>query len=323
MNLRLLFGLTTALLFFSPFERVALAQSDPGARPVIVQYVAPPECASNEAFQILLKTEIARSPNPARPWRFSVRILRQPGSYEGTLTTETGIRQVTASRCDDVTSAFAVIIAMAEPEPSPEAAPPPPPPPLPPPPPPEAIAPPPPPVELLAPPDQAPPRGDQGSQREWRIGGRALGSNHGSGTVGGIGFGSIELPWGFRKMMFEIGVGALSGGLGATSQTSPPTGSPGTISYIVLDTQACLIDLPIAQTGLSVLGCLRLAGASFKSNNQGGGAFWTGGGPRLRWQSPVRVFLEVNFDAMYGTVSSGEGNNAGWIDAGLSLGIRL
>jgi hypothetical protein len=312
MNLRLLFGLTTALLFFSPFERVALAQSDQAARPVIVQYVAPPECGSNVAFQVLLKTEIARSPNPARPWRFSVRIVRQPGSYEGTLTTETGVRQVTANRCDDVTSAFAVIIAMAEPEP--QLPPPPAPPPTP-----AAVAPPPPPVLLPIPQDQDPPRGDEASPLEWRLGARALGSNHGSGTVGGFGFGSVELPWGFRKMMFEIGVGALSGGLGATSQAS----GSGMISYVVLDTQACLIDLPIAQTGLSVLGCLRLAGASFKAGTQGGGAFWTGGGPRLRWQTPVRVFVEVNFDAMYGTVSSGEGNDAGWIDAGLSLGFRL
>lgn len=281
-------------------------------RPVVVGYEAPPECASAEAFQVLLSIEIARSPNPARPWRFSVVIRRQPGSYAGTLTTETGVRTVTATRCDDVTAALALIVALAEP--APEAPPPPPPaPPVP-----LQIA----PVPIAPAPGPAdwwrarvaPDRSVEPPRIEWRVGARALVTNHGidSMTLGGLGFFSFELPWGFRKMLFEVGTGAFS---------SPR------ITYLVFDTQACFVDLPIAQTGLSALGCLRLAGAEFKSVYGGfttiGGAFWPGGGVRLRWQAQFGLFLEGSVDAVFGTVSSGETTTQGWFDGGVGAGYRF
>jgi hypothetical protein len=82
-----------------------------------LEYVAPtPNCASNDAFQALVKAEIARFPGSDRNRRLSVRIVQQDGLYASTLTTETGaVRTITAARCDDVTAALAVIIAVAEP----------------------------------------------------------------------------------------------------------------------------------------------------------------------------------------------------------------
>ena len=145
--------------------------------------------------------------------------------------------------------------------------------------------------------------------------------------VGGLGAVSLELPWGLRKMMFEVG-GGMSTVIG---------GSPWATTYLILDTQACLLDLPIGSTGLSVLGCLRLDGAEFRSSRVGGpppaagvafptnngGAFWTGASARLRWQSPVRVFVEGNVDGMYGTVSAGEDNEPAWVAVGLGVGLRI
>jgi hypothetical protein len=122
VELRFFFAAMTIFLASLAFETPAWAQHE---RPVVVGYEAPAECASAEAFQVLLAIEIARSPAPDRPWRFSVVIRRQPDSYAGTLTTESGARTVTAARCDDVTAALALIVAMAEPA---TAAPPPPPP---------------------------------------------------------------------------------------------------------------------------------------------------------------------------------------------------
>jgi hypothetical protein len=305
MRVELRFFVATMITFLAlAFEASAWAQQE---RPVVVGYEAPPECASAEAFQVLLAIEIARSPNPDRPWRFSVVIRRQADSYAGTLTTESGVRTVTATRCDDVTAALALIVAMAEP--ATEAPPPPP----------SA-----PPVPLeVAPAPRAvdswragvvPDRSVERPQLEWRVGARALASNHGidSAMLGGLGFFSVELPWGFRKMLFEVGTGAFSG----------PQ-----LTYLFVDTQACLVDLPIAQTGLSALGCLRVAGASFKSSLDGftsdGGALWVGGGVRLRWQAQFGLFLEGNVDAVYGTVSSGETTTPGWFDGGASVGYRF
>jgi len=139
---------------------------------------------------------------------------------------------------------------------------------------------------------------------------------------------SIELPWGFRKMMFEVG-----GGMSTTMFAAPPVDT----TYLILDTQACLLDLPVGGTGLSVLGCLRLDGAEFRASRVGGpapppgqffptntgGAFWIGASVRLRWQSPVSVFVEGNVDGMYGTVSAGEDNDPSWIAVGLGVGLRI
>jgi hypothetical protein len=325
-KLRFFVGLMIALFASFSFESPALAQRE---RPVIVEYIAPtPECASSEAFQLLLAAEIARSPNPDRTWRFSVLVRRQGEFYEGTLTTETGVRKVTATRCDDVTAALALIVAMAEPEPdAPAPTPPADEPALAP----QPAAPPAPartrPVVSSLPTDRTPAREDGASRLEWRFGIRGMASSHGmdSPTLGGLAFGSVELPWGFRKMMFEVGVGTFSDTFAGVGPVSSP--SPG-ITYYMVDTQSCLLDLPIENTGLSVLGCIRVAGASFKTSLNGtkegnGGALWFGAGVRLRWQSRFSLFFEVNADGVYGTVSSGEDNNPGWFDAGASVGFML
>jgi hypothetical protein len=130
-------------------------------------------------------------------------------------------------------------------------------------------------------------------------------------------------------MMFEVG-----GGMSTTMFAAPPVDT----TYLILDTQACLLDLPIGSTGLSVLGCLRLDGAEFRAARVGGnppgpgsawpppttgGAFWTGASARLRWQSLVGVFVEGNVDGMYGTVSAGEDNNPAWFAVGLGVGLRI
>lgn len=111
MKCRFLFVKTAALLELISCAAFVSAQSE---RPVILAYNAPPECASLEAFQELLGAEIARAPNPNRPWRFSVRIRRAGDRYEGTLTTETGVRTMTSARCDDLTSEASASAAQAE-----------------------------------------------------------------------------------------------------------------------------------------------------------------------------------------------------------------
>jgi hypothetical protein len=293
-----------------------------GESPASLEYVAPAlDCVSNDAFQALVKAEIALFPSSDRGRRLSVRIVQKDGLYAGTLTTETSaVRTITAARCDDVTTALAVIIAVAEP---PDAAP---------------TAPPSPPADRHAQVDLSQPnepdreRQGSASSLEWRVGARGFASTHSWGTTsslgtnaGALGVVSLELPWGFDKMMFEVGAG-MSTQIG---------GAPWDLTYLILDTQACLLDLPIGDTGLSVLGCLRLDGASFRSLRVGGpagfgvvaptngGAFWTGVSARLRWQSPVGLFVEGNVDGMYGTVSAGEDNDPAWFAVGLGVGLRI
>jgi hypothetical protein len=315
MKLHIFFGLI-AVSFASLPLRPAFALAR-GESPPSLEYVAPtPDCVSNDAFQALVHAEIARFPSSDRDPRLSVRIVQQDGLYAGTLTTETGaVRTITAARCDDVTAALAVIIAVAEPPTAARADPPSPPP--------DGHA----QVDLSQPnePDREPT--GSASRQEWRVGARGFTSTHPSWStnVGGLGAVSVELPWGFRKMMFEVG-GGMSTVIG---------GSPWATTYLILDTQACLLDLPIASTGLSVLGCLRLDAGEFSSSRVGGppslggfptnngGAFWTGASARLRWQSPVRVFVEGNIDGMYGTVSVGEDNTPAWVAAGLGVGLRI
>jgi hypothetical protein len=44
---------------------------------------------------------------------------------------------------------------------------------------------------------------------------------------------------------------------------------------------------------------------------------------RLRWQAQFGLFLEGNFDAVFGTVSSGETTTQGWFDGGVGVGYRF
>jgi hypothetical protein len=297
---------------------LALAQKE---RLLIGEYVAPTRgCPSSDAFQALLRAEIARFRTSELEWQFSVRIVQQGDLYAGTLTPATGgVRTITATRCDDVTAALAVIIAVAEPST-------------------------PPPDELLLRPADTPPLpprqvdlvqphehgpGRASEQSQWRVGARVLASTHpswSSPNLGGLGVVSLELPWGFRhKMMFEVGAG-MSKGMGP----EPPA-----ITYLILDTQACLLDLPLGNSGISVLGCLRLAGAQYTAwqretpnvasplVNSDGAAFWVGASARLRYQTPMRFFLEGNVDAMYGTVTRSESSAPGWFGVGFGVGVQI
>jgi hypothetical protein len=297
--------------------------------PTSVEYIAPtPDCVSNDAFQALVKAEMAHFPSSDRGRRPSVRIVPQDGLYAGTLTTENGaVRTVTAARCEDVTAALAVIIAVAEPSgPAPAATP-------------STPAKGSTPVHVSQPgePDRDPAGSVPGL--DWRVGARGFTSTqnpNAAGFVGviflnagGMGTVSLELPWGFRKMMFEVGGGmstVIGGNLAYT-----------TASYLILDTQSCLLDLPIGSTGLSVLGCVRLDGVEFRSmqtlsaspstpgvpvtNN--GVAFWMGASARLRWQSSGLVFVEGNVDGMYGTASFAADSKPAWLALGLGVGLRI
>jgi hypothetical protein len=293
-----------------------------GDTPVIVAYVAPTECASVDAFQVLVATEIARRPAADRTWRWSVHVRSRGSVYEGTVTSEDVERLVTAASCDDVTAALARVIADGE-----SALPP-----LPPPPAPCSEPPPAPPVAPSLPP---PPDADRdvrpSSGAEWRLGARGELTNHGSNetaygaplgaapVTGGMATLSLEVPGGFRKLEFEVGAGRLS------SAGNAP------LTYTVVDTQACLVDVPFGTSGFSALGCLRLAGAAFSAPfvldgvaiPQNGGALWVGAGGRLRWQARMGVFVEASVTGMYGTVSGGESTTPGWVDAGVGAGFRL
>ncbi|HEX7603084.1 MAG TPA: hypothetical protein VF316_15815 [Polyangiaceae bacterium] len=122
---------------------------------------------------------------------------------------------------------------------------------------------------------------------------------------------SIELPWGLRKTMFEVGAGAMVSG---------------PLTYYVVDTQACPLDWPLGQSGVTLLGCGRVAGAAFKASDgfgTQGGALWFGAGGRLRWQPGSSFFVELCLNGVYGTVSSGESNQPAWVDAGATVGFRL
>jgi hypothetical protein len=308
-----------------------------GDAPVVVAYVAPAECASLDAFQVLVATEIAQRPEADRTWRWSVRVREQEGVYEGTVTSEDIERTVSSASCDNVTAALARVIADGETGlpslPPPTAAPctppaSPAPPPLPPPPPPER------PIVVTAapPPSQAPDRDTRSPSRiEWRVGGRGDLNNHGfnatadgaprgAATVtGGFATLSLEVPGGLRKMELELGLGRLS-----STGNSP-------LTYTVVDTQSCFLDVPFASSGFSGLGCLRIAFAEFRSTGlvegmpmpQNGGALWAGAGARLRWQAGMGLFVEASLTGMYGTVSGGESTSPGWIDVGVGAGFRL
>jgi hypothetical protein len=336
MKLRFLFGLLTTWLAFLPLAASARAQ---GERPILVEYSAPtPECRTSEAFQTLLRAEMARSSDVEHALRFALRTRRIPdGRYEGTLTTETGVRQVTAGRCDEVTASLAVIIAMAESSadvPAPSTPPAGPAPALPAP---AAV-----PASVPAAPrsepppatDRKPDSGDQASPVKWRVGVRGFATNHpswGTPNPGVMGFASVEGPWGFHAMMFEGGIGT-SFAHGSTPEELAPTVGQLTVqsslTFVILDTQACLLDVPLGESGFSVLGCLRVAGAWFFGSGGAiypsiGLAVWAGLGTRLRWQSPIRLFFEVNFDPMIGTISDAVDSRPWWFEGGASLGFQI
>ncbi|HEY1955095.1 MAG TPA: hypothetical protein VGH28_05770 [Polyangiaceae bacterium] len=283
---------------------VCAASSARAEGPVVVSYTAPPECASAEAFHALLANEIARTPNPDRPWRFSVSITHE-GDYVGTLETEASTRELRAPTCDDVTAALALVIATAEPT---------------------LPAPGPPPITPIVQAPRAPAIAERDratnktkSPFSWRFGVGAQQWSDGSELqpTGAMLTASVEVPWGLSKTMFELGAGALfpSSKYNTTYQT--PGGGTLTPSqpWLVVDAQVCPLDVPLGPTGLSILGCgIGVVG------NDGSLAAWAGGGGRLRWQSPWSMFVEGHFNGLYGTRFEGI---PALMDFGGSLGFRI
>ena len=284
------------LSFAAAFAVVGGASSARAAGPVIVSYTAPPECASADAFHELLASEIARAPNPDRPWRFSITI-RHDEDYVGTIETESATREIHAPSCDDVTAALALVIATAEP-----ALPAPPPPPV------API------VQAAAPePDHVAPR--RRSLAAWRFGvsGQMWSDGSQLQPVGAELTASYELPWGLSKTMFELGAIAMfrSVIVNTTDNGSVTPPAP----WLLLDAQVCPIDVPFGSSGFSVLGCGRAVVGSTGSLSA-----WGGGGGRLRWQSPWSLFVETHFNGLYGTRFEGI---PALMDFGGSLGFRI
>jgi hypothetical protein len=345
MKRRFLFDLLTTWLVFLVLAASARAQ---GERPILFEYSAPtPECPTSEAFQTLLRAEMARSSDVEHAFHFALRIRRIPdGRYEGTLTTETGVRQLKASRCDELTASLAVILAVAEASasgPAPSTRPagpasaPAPAPALPAP---AAVPAPAPAAPRAQPPDAAtdrkPDSGGQASAVKWRVGLRGFATNHpswGTPNPGVMGFASVEGPWGFHAMMFEGGIGTSFAHGSTPREFGPPTSGPTTtgpssLTFVIVDTEACLLDVPIGESGFSVLGCLRVAGGTFSGSGGAiypsmGLALWGGLSTRLRWQSPIRLFFEVNFDPMIGTISDAADSRPWWFEGGASLGLHI
>jgi hypothetical protein len=295
--------------------------------PVIVEYVAPPECASVEAFRALLTAQIARMPNPDRTWRFSVRVVHADDAYVGRVTTETGTRELHAQTCDEVVSALALVIAMA----APTTTPPTPPPPSSPPPPPTLPPPPPPPAPPRAPFLLARPLPDRviepRSSTTFRL---ALGAQDwttGSFSAAGPTVSaSIEPRWSWYRMMFEMNLGLqfMPVENGTTTQLRV---AAFTITWGMIDFESCPIDLMLGDSGVSLIACNSLAigvAAYPQDTISQPGALFFGGDARVRWQSPWKFFAEAHAGALIST-QSGEwtGTDGWWLNAGLQIGVAL
>jgi hypothetical protein len=300
MKLRFLAPAAIAPLMVFTSERVAAAHEP---RPIKIEYFAPPspECASVEAFRARVSAEVAREPRERTDWQFTARISRAGDGYRGTLATESAARDVTAATCDETAAALARLIALDDPEPAPAT----------------------PPSTTTA--DETAPSPKRGARSEVRLGARAQVWTHGAPdfghgapmSYGGAAVVSGELPRGiFHKTLVEAAGGVME------------SSAPGErLTYYVLDLQVCPIDVSFGASGVSLLGCNRLAGAWFQSTsifgNEPGGALWFGTGARLRWQSEGALFVELHGNFVYGTVSGPEVPEPAWLDAGAMVGARL
>lgn len=286
--------------------------------PVIVEYVAPDECASTEAFHALLTAQIARTPNPERTWRFSVRVVHADDAYIGRVTTETGTRELHARTCDEVVSALALVIAMATPPEVPATLPPPPPEP-PPPPPPPILAP-------IATPrprfamvhverDRVEPKRDSSTAFRFGIGAQDWANSF--SIAGPTLTASIEPRWGWYRMMFE-----LNGGL----QVMPLSGYD--ITWTMLDFESCPIDIALGDSNVSLIACnslaVGIAGNPRNAPDPQPGALFFGGDGRVRWQSPWKFFAEAHLGALISTQSGPwAASNGWWMNLGAQVGLAL
>jgi hypothetical protein len=300
-----------------------IVAADEANDPVVVQYVAPPECAPSGAFHALVAADVARAGNPDRSWRFWATISQRDSEYVGTLETETGKRELSAPTCDQLTEAMAFVIATAEsPVPLPALAAQEPPP--------AAAAPPP----ALAPTYAGPLPSVADVTRTaaekvappsaWRMGARwEHWADGGQIALNGLFLNAgVDEPRGFPKMHFEIGLGGLYYARPPIAH-DPLGGMPAWLG--LLDAQACPLDLPIRSTGLELLGCGRInvgisKGVHNNTNGDYGPAGWVGGGARLRWQSSSALYVEVHFDGLYGQRID---NVPALLDFGGGLGLRL
>ena len=283
-------------------------------QPVIVEYVAPSECASVEAFQALLAAQVARTPNADRTWRFAVSIVHADDAYIGRLKTESGERQIQAQTCDEVASALALVIAMATPP-----APPPPPPPPAPPPMARPIA---PAIVRFAPvePDRAQPAQpthDSSTSVRFGVGFQDWANDASQNAAGPTLTASIEPRWGWYRMMFE-----LNGGL----QAMPVNGY--TITWTMIDFESCPIDLALGSSNVNLIACNSLAfgiaGNPSNAPDPQPGAIFFGGDARARWQSPWKFFAELHAGALISTQSGPWTVSSGWwLNAGAQIGISL
>ncbi|HEY1958800.1 MAG TPA: hypothetical protein VGH28_24465 [Polyangiaceae bacterium] len=280
--------------------------------PVVIEYSAPPECASDEAFEALVRSELAPH---VRAWRFVVTIRHDDSGADwlATIGMSTATRELRAPTCDDVVAAAALVIATAAPEGPPVTSPPP------------APAPPPPPVAIASvrQPDRVAPA-PQTSEPAWRVGARAQEWTNGAWlhALGGGLTASVEPTWGRYRMMFELGADVLESDFLSVEPGTTP--APHALTWGVLDFQACPLDVALGSTGLSILGCTRLA-AAVDHDTSGGtsGAFFVGAGGRLRWQTPIKLFLELHGNGIYGTQSAPLYGSPAWLDIGASVGLRL
>jgi hypothetical protein len=289
--------------------------------PIVVEYSAPPECASVEAFQALLSVQV--SPRADRRWRFIVNVRRE-GDYVATITTSAVTRELRAPTCDDAVAAAVMVIAVASPDEDP---PPPPPPPTmvaP------VVAPPVAPVALEPVAPVAPlltrerTNAPRESGPEYRLGLRAQnwGNNSWLLAYGGSVTASVEPSWGRYRMMFELAVDVLESDFNGLMPYRDPHHA---ITWGVADFQTCPLDYAFGSTGISLLGCGRLALAANHDSATGpnDSAFFIGAGGRLRWQSPVRLFFEAHVNGVYGTQSAPFWGSPAWLDTGAQVGVHL
>lgn len=291
---------------------LSVAASAHADLPVIVEYVAPPECASLEAFHALIATQLTA--NPARPWRFTVTVRRED-EYVASITSAAGAREIRATTCDEVVAGAALVIGIVAFDEAPPLETPPLPEPI--------IAPPVP--SFQAPrrviPDRVIERSEPGASL--RLGARFedwsnLSWLHATGGAATL---SYEPTWGAYRMMFEVALGGLS------SDFLTPTGAGPmrtAMTWGVLDFQTCPLDLALGRTGLSLLACTRVAGAiNHDSWGTTSAALFFGAGGRLRWQTPSPLFFEAHMNGLYGTQSAPFYGSPAWLDIGASAGVRL
>jgi hypothetical protein len=303
--------------------------------PAVIDYEAPAECAPADVFKAEVQAQLTQAPRQAR--RFLVRIHRG-NDFAGTLTTTSGAREIHAQSCAEVTSALAVIVAMAIPE--------------------MPVA-----TESAAPPSTQPAAIVAEPSRPgltWRLGARLQGFNQLFGSqeyysspsqiIGGALVGSVEPQWGRYRMLFELTVGlSLATFPGQPRTYHCPSEGCGPVPAVVasratflsLDAQVCPLDVALGHFGLAALACTRLGivqqwvtedfpySESLNGTPVGGLtsmsnlAVQAGANVRLRWQSPWYVYAEAQVGLVVTSQSPPLSGSPLALDWGATLGTRL